>query len=131
MTGGEAVQLPWGIGPHEGHEFALLLAGAKQVAYFADYQPDDLAAFVQCHADFGWLTWRSFHAGLPFYSHVVFRRGFEDRACALVALVQSAPKGVDAQYERCLARLLSYTEDEIDAWLGWLRSLAKVPELKA
>ena len=127
-VGQSAAGLPWGIGPHEGQEFALLLAGAKQVAYFADYQPEALVGFVQGHAEFGWLMWRSFHAGRPFDSHVVFRRGFEDWACQLIALVQSPPRGMDAEHERRVGMLLSYSEEEIDAWLDWLRTRLDMKE---
>ena len=113
--------LPHGIGPHDGRERALLLAGDKHVAYFSGYEPDWLPDFMAACSDaFGWVTWQDAFRERVFISHVVFRRGHEERADELIALLTASPARWDAAYERRIGELLSYSPAEIDAWITWI-----------
>jgi hypothetical protein len=116
-------ELPAGIGPHEGREPVFLLAGTKHVAYFGDTQPDWLERFAREHCDsFAWVVWRQHWKDRPFYSHVLFRRSHVAWAEELISLVSTPATGWQVETERRIGTLLSYSQQEIDAWIRWIGS---------
>ena len=116
-----SADLPQGIGPHEGREQELLLAGLKHVAYFGHHEPDWLSRFASQHCDaFGWVMWRQVWRDRTFYSHVLFRHGHGASAEELITLVSDLTPGWHPDRERRIGQILSYADEEIDAWIDWL-----------
>ncbi|MBB4285815.1 hypothetical protein [Roseospira goensis] len=124
MTSGPEPDPPAGVGPHEGRELALMLAGEKPLALFCDIVPspyvwpDDRFA---PHVATGRLVMWEYREPTPDGRHTVrwlyyALPGEEwriDRAHALRAV-----PGEEACTE--LGRLLGYREADIRAFVAWL-----------
>lgn len=117
------MQLPPGIGPHEGREFALMRRGEKHVAMFTDYQPDGLDAFLS-EGGFSAFTDQREVRGHPYSVLFVNREGHAEAARTLCALTRNPPPGFDPDHERAVGRLLGYAEAEIDAFIAHTTGLA-------
>ena len=107
---------PEGIGPHEGHEFDLMRKGTKDVALFFEIQPDGLDDILA--EGFALLKFPQFeHGGIMYYTRIVYRMGFEGAALRLRGLVEVAPAGIDVTREHEIGKILSYTPDQVDAFI--------------
>lgn len=123
--------VPDGIGPHEGRELELMLAGEKPLAMFGDavgspYEPPE-ADFAP-HVSNGTIvrreaTYRPAPPALPCW-FVYFSRADEGwRIDAMHEInerlfVRREP--TTPEIERQIGRLLGYTETEIDRYLAWI-----------
>ncbi|MDO4997693.1 MAG: hypothetical protein Q4E16_03510 [Neisseria sp.] len=105
------------IGPHEGKELALMLAGEKKVALFEQGMlPDDFLPY---------LEQQKFHAirfypipKLDYCGWIVYESNSHNDALRLQDLiVASVGKGFLAEREREIGRILGYSEAAIDAYI--------------
>lgn len=133
MTPQEA-GLPEGVGPHEGRELELMLAGEKPLAYFCDavaadgIVPDgDFAPHVAAGTVVRWET--VFHdpaTGRPSVRLVYF--ALEGEAWRIEALhrihraVHTGARAATEADERETGRLLGYAEVDVERYLAHLRA---------
>ena len=113
----KAHTMPAGIGPHEGQEFALMRDGKKHVALFFEIEPEGLDAILS--EGFNLVMFRQFeHQGRIFYTRIVFRDGYEADAVRLKDLVQRDSGRIEPAREHEIGAILSYTQDEVDAFIA-------------
>jgi len=124
MSAYEVAEVPEGVGPHEGKEFVLMRDGYKNVALFFEIEPEGLKEILL--EGFSFMKFPQFeHLGVTFFTWIVFRNGFENDAIRLKALVEQNTKGVEPDREHEIGEILSYTRDEVDAFLRHTSSLSK------
>lgn len=112
--------LPQDIGPHDGREFSLMREGKKNVALFFEIEPEGLEDLLE--DGFVLLKFLQFkYQGKAFFTRIVFRRGYEADALRLKEIVSRDTKGVDEQREHEIGKILSYTPDQVDAYIHHLR----------
>lgn len=126
------IELPPGIGPHEGRELELMLAGPKALAMFcdeiahSDYFPEqDFAPHLEAgvivrreelYANAGsGVTTRCVYYALPGEEWRV------EAAHAIQLLIFSGGRRSTEADDIELGRLLGYTQTEIDTFLGHMR----------
>lgn len=123
--------LPAGIGPHEGREIELLLAGAKPVAMFTDFVPEcgiipdeELAPLL--HE--GRLVGRNGIFDGPNGGKVrllaVAQSDASDRLDMLFELMRAIYEGrrpYDESADRQIGQLLGYTDADIESFIIWQR----------
>jgi len=122
--------LPKEIGPHEGRELELMLAGVKPLAMFSDVIPSNYEwpdALFEPHVSSGVFVKREFLTdakdGRRKVRHLYFALPEEawriEKAHAL-SLMSFDAWCEDAE-ESCvqLGRLLGYGEDEIEVFIRW------------
>ena len=92
--------------------------GSKYVAWFGEFEPDDLEATARRHD----LVIERFSQDVLGVSGVtkittaiVYRRGYAEDARRLRALMERS--GFDPECEREIGRILGYTDADIDAYL--------------
>ena len=106
------------IGPHEGRELALMARGSKHVAWFGEFEPDDLEATAQRH-DLVVERFSKHVSGVKgatrISTAIVYRRGYAEDARRLRVLMELP--GFDPEREREIGRILGYTGADIDAYL--------------
>lgn len=111
------MSLPSGIGPHEGIEFDLLIAGRKNVALFFDYEPDGVSAFSDSE-EYVVERHRAIHKnGLPYTVLIIYRVGYEGDAHKLISYALDQSSKFDPDRERDIGRILSYADWEIEAFI--------------
>lgn len=105
-------ELPPGIGPHEGREYELMVAGQKRVAFFSDIVPIE---FVTNPSRL--KLERIDHPEL--FGIIFYLKGFDDEASDLARLMLAAleARGEEAELERKIGRLLGYAEADIEAYV--------------
>ncbi|MFE3837471.1 hypothetical protein [Pseudogemmobacter sonorensis] len=111
--------LPQGVGPHEGREFALMREGRKNVALFSEIEPEGLEEILAegfCLFKFPQFSLRD----RVFFAWIVFRDGFEGDALRLRQLLKPGMPGIDPAREHEIGRILSYSEEEVEAFLRHL-----------
>ena len=112
---------PVGIGPHEGQEFVLMRAGKKNVALFFELEPEGLDGMLA--EGFNLLLFRQFaHLGTTYFTRIVFRDGHEAAAIRLKDIVQEGCRRFDAEREHEIGRILSYTREDVDAYIEHVRA---------
>lgn len=113
--------IPFRIGPHEGHEFSLMREGKKNVALFFELEPNGLDLILA--EGFNLLMFRQFsHLGTTFFTRIVFRNGHEAAAIRLKEIVQEDCKRVDPEREHEIGQILSYTREHVDAYIDYARA---------
>jgi hypothetical protein len=121
--------LPGRIGPHEGREIALLLAGSKRIAWFGDieFAPEDEAAPLVASGQLKRELWLSEHGTTGV---VYFVPGAEDEVAELKTLtVDWLDSGVDADVADVrVGQLLGYSADDIAAHQARKREWEASPE---
>lgn len=131
--------LPKGIGPHDGRELELMLAGTKPLAMFSDLIPSNYewpdAAF-EPYVSSGALVKQEFltnaQDGYHKVRHLYFALPKEawriERAHALSLL--NFDIWCEEAEESCslLGRLLGYSEKEIEAFINWARERRGSPD---
>lgn len=116
MKNDENPEIPNGIGPHEGREFALMRENKKNVALFFEIEPDGLNEILQ--EGYCLLQFRQFvHLGQTFFTRIVFRDGFETDAIRLKTLVSETGKDVDPTREYEIGTILSYSREQVEAFI--------------
>jgi len=131
--------IPKEIGPHEGRELELMLAGAKPLAMFADIVPSPYewpdAAF-EPHVAAGRLAKREFLTDRP-DGHIVRYLFYAlpdeawriEEAYALSLRRFDEPCGEADECCAKLGRLLGYSEHEIEIFIRWAKmSSRSVPD---
>ncbi len=116
MPGTTDPDLPDGIGPHEGQEFALMRAGQKNVALFFELEPcglDDMLQDGFCLLQVPQLA----HQGRMIFTRIVFRPGFAPDAFRLLHLIEAPSRGFDPKQEHEIGRILSYRPDQVETFL--------------
>lgn len=120
-----------GIGPHEGIEIELLLAGQKNIAYF-EVLPEDALTHIYS----GELAYKKHHLpvtkdgqifAIP--AHFVYRHGHEEELYELITLMVNAgqlSKKFDAKTERRIGQILGYSEKSIDMYIEHAKSITRV-----
>lgn len=113
------------LGPHEGKEWALMMAGEKDIAFFSgelgqDYyvMPEEFLACVDNrHARIGYLQ------APDAYSHVFYRRGCEAKAARFVQVLELSRKHYHDtdDYDIETGRLLGYSEADIAFYIRHIR----------
>jgi hypothetical protein len=112
------VKLPPGIGPHEGQEFDLMKRGVKHVAMFINYTPDYIDEFLSDDS-FSSLSVLHDRSKFSYFRLIVYHKSHEAQAQELADIVATygeAPH-IDSAMERRIGQILSYSEEEISAWL--------------
>ena len=137
----DSLELPVGVGPHDGKELSLMLAGVKPVAMFYDTVPECGVIPRQEFEPF--VT-----SGRIMSKEVTFRRKskafvpavfvFYAQPWALAEMVQleeihrwiyDGTCADDAKADMQIGRLLGYTHEEISVYLTWrTQMLASVPK---
>jgi hypothetical protein len=116
MLENEMRELPEDIGPHEGKEFMLMRAGEKDVALFFEIEPEELTEVLS--EGFCMLKFPQFeHLGATFFTWIVFRKGFENKALRLKGLVEQSTSGIDSSREHEIGEILSYSRKQVDAYV--------------
>jgi hypothetical protein len=131
----EFPQLPEGVGPHEGRELELMLAGKKPLAMFSeaivlplsDFYPEK--DFME-HVSLGTLIRRDEiyrpRDGAIACQYVYYALPHEvdriDKIHNLMCEVWENGRKVTEDDERMIGRLLGYTDSEITAFLQWTRN---------
>ena len=123
-TDGEA-KLPPGVGPHEGRELELMLAGTKPMAMFSEIIPEEE---FRPHVESGrfvkvelWIQIGLKHCqAIP----CVYYAPPEEihRIARMVTLHREVWAGLRIMHEDYdweVGRLLGYTDWEIEQWLAW------------
>lgn len=112
--------LPKDIGPHDGREFSLMWEGKKNVALFFEVEPEGIEDLLE--DGFVLLKFLQFtHQSKTYFTRIIFRRGYEADALRLKEIVSCDTKGVDEQREHEIGKILSYTPDQVDAYIHHLR----------
>ncbi|WP_299440446.1 hypothetical protein [uncultured Rhodospira sp.] len=121
---------PEGVGPHEGRELTLMLAGEKPLAMFCDIVPSPYAwpdAAFDPHVASGRLVKDEIFTQTPDGRHTVRHLYYalpgeawriqEAHALSL----QHCDRGSAAAADACarIGRLLGYREEDIQAFLRW------------
>ena len=103
-----------GIGPHEGQELDLMLAGDKQLALF-----ENLPGHFKKHlAEKRFLLKRLHIQALPIEAYIIYCPGCEQQAETLERLLLgSIGKGFNPATEREIGRILGYSERDIEAYI--------------
>lgn len=126
-----AVVLPPGIGPHDGKELNLMLAGRKPLAMFCDTLPE-IGAIprheFEPHVEAGRIVSREMTFPPKSHDDIPIRFAFYAQPWTVAGMAElreihrrihegSLPNSdnVDAR----VGRLLGYTEQDIDAYLRW------------
>lgn len=112
---------PPGVGPHEGRELELMLAGRKRVALFAKHElPTEFNEYVsngkfESHTRLI-ETWR----GIEVEAVAICVSSSSADALSLLDLVESSTKrnGYDFGIERRIGFLLGYSEEEINSYIA-------------
>ncbi|MCP5366417.1 MAG: hypothetical protein H6907_17020 [Hyphomicrobiales bacterium] len=126
--------VPHGIGPHDGRELDLMLAGAKPLAMFSDVIPSDFEwpdALFAPHVAAGKLVREEFCTesvdGHYKIRHLYFALPVEAwrirraHALSLMHFDEWCDEAADACEQ--LGRLLGYREEDIQAFLDWTKKL--------
>ena len=109
------------IGPHEGIEFQLMKHGKKHVALFVDFRPPDLGNFLS--DEFKLLQFnQTTRDGTDYVTRIVYRLGYEKQAFRLRVLLEEDSYGVCSEREHEMGRLLSYTPEQVDAYIAHITS---------
>ena len=109
-------KIPDGVGPHEGLEFELMRTGEKNVALFFELEPDGLDSILA--EGFIMLQFAQFmHKGETYFTRIIFRNGFEIDAIRLKEIVTDNVKGIDQSREHEIGAILSYTPEQVDAFI--------------
>lgn len=108
-------ELPPEIGPHEGREIALMQAGKKHVAMFIGYIPEELPALL-VGGEFSTLEIEQFHKETPYTTTIAYRCTHRADAEELLSILETYGK-FSPEKERCIGRILSYTEHEISVFI--------------
>ena len=117
----DSPDIPFGIGPHEGQEFLLMREGKKDVALFFELEPDGLDLILA--EGFNLLMFQQFsHLGITYFTRIVFRNGHESAAMRLKEIVQEDCRCVDPEREHEIGQILSYTREQVDAYIGHARA---------
>ena len=122
---------PEGIGPHEGRELELMLAGTKPLAMFGDavgsaqeVPEEDFAPYVAKGVIVRWeAVYRPQGAGVPGRFVYFARAGEEWRIDAMHGINErlfAQGKLSNPEIEREIGRLLGYADSEIDQYLAWI-----------
>jgi hypothetical protein len=110
--------LPSGIGPHEGREFELMRAGAKDVAYFFELEPKGLAE-ISADPSFLAMVFQSCELhGISVPCWIAYRVGFEKQAQRLKSLVLDPSTGWHKAREYEIGRILGYRDEDIEAFVA-------------
>lgn len=132
----ELPELPEGIGPHEGRELELMLAGKKPLAMFSEavavpvsdlYPEEDFMPYVESGA----LIRRDeiYHPrNLPMAVHAVYYAlpGEEwriEEIHALQSIFAHGERKRSEDDERAIGRLLGYSENDILKFIEWARTI--------
>ncbi|MDO5091569.1 MAG: hypothetical protein Q4D61_08475 [Cardiobacteriaceae bacterium] len=112
------------LGPHEGREWALMMAGEKDIAFFSgDLGQDDYVMpeeFLACvdnrHARIGYVQ------APDAFCHVFYQRGCEAKAEKFVQVLELARRHYHDtdDYEIEIGRLLGYSEEDIAFYIRHL-----------
>ncbi|MFT6103611.1 MAG: hypothetical protein ACJA1E_000023 [Paracoccaceae bacterium] len=108
--------LPEGVGPHEGQEFDLMRKGKKDVALFFELIPEGLDGILKdgcCLLEFPQFE----HQGQTIFTRIVFRAGFEVDATRLKEIITDNAKGINPSREHEIGKILSYTPQQVDAYI--------------
>ena len=132
---------PEGIGPHEGRELELMLAGKKPLAMFyeavvlpvSDFYPKE--DFMP-HVEAGTFIRRdeiypSRHSDIPAHNvyYALAREAWRlEEIHQLQAGLFIDGKPWTAEDDRKIGQLLGYSESEIEAWLNWIRDKPRFQE---
>lgn len=123
--------IPKKIGPHEGRELELLLAGEKPLAMFSDIVPSPYKwpdAIFEPYVVSGALVKREYLTTLPdgyqvrhlFYA--LPEEAWRIEEAYILSLKQVDTRGDEAgECSARLGRLLGYSEDDVTAFLNWTR----------
>lgn len=106
------------IGPHEGIELSLMDSGEKPVALFAEVRPKDFDSFTQAEG----ISFFEFESpeklGITVPIWIVYRDGYQDDARELQRLFSEVSvSSFCPEKERRIGEILSYSEDEIQAYI--------------
>lgn len=108
-------ELPAGIGPHEGQELDLMLAGTKHIAMLECVYEE----FEQCLQQ-----GRFKHIAHDEYTHIIYAPDYEQKAQEFIKLIEeSRARGFVADLERKIGRALGYSEQDIEAYLRHIAHL--------
>ncbi len=112
------------VGPHEGRELDLMLAGEKKLAFFQDWIPEeDFAPHVAAgtiveakRREPGWPISYTYYA-LADHAYLV-----DDLHGAIVATHETT--GAERErWEHVIGALLGYTEEDVEAYLDRVRRI--------
>lgn len=109
-------ELPPEIGPHEGREISLMRAGKKHVAMFIGYIPEELPTLL-VGGEFSTLEIEEFHNKTPYKTTIAYRCTHRADAEKLLSILETYEK-FSPEKERCIGRILSYTEHEISVFIA-------------
>lgn len=122
---------PEGVGPHEGRELELMLAGEKPLAMFGDalgspyeFPEADFAPYI---ADGTFVrrevVYRPQRPGVPGRFIYFARAGEEWRIEAMHRINErlfAHGEASSPEIERAIGRLLGYSDSQIDQYLAWI-----------
>lgn len=90
--------------------------GRKDVALFFELKPDGLDEILE--AGFCLLKFPQFrHEGQTYFTRIIFRPGFEAQAIRLKEIITDNSKGLLPEREYEIGKILSYTPDQVDAFI--------------
>jgi hypothetical protein len=137
----EFPELPKGIGPHEGRELGLMLAGKKPISMFYEGLPVPVSEVYPeeeflLHVESGELIRHDeiYRLTDSISAHYVFYAlpGETWRFRAMRQLLQARyveRRAWTENDERAIGLLLGYSESEISAWLDWIRAKGPLSEV--
>jgi hypothetical protein len=112
------INLPDGVGPHEGRELLLMLAGEKKIAY-VQLPPDDFEPYIQQGIFYRILCGED--------GHIIYHPSYENEAKRLHTLIlDSWGKGFMPEIEREIGELLGYTSRDIEVYLKHAEQVFKL-----
>ena len=113
------------IGPHEGQELELMLAGSKNLALFEQgLMPDGFSEPVEAGI-FGVLKFYPL-PNVGYYGLIVYVQGSLEKAERLRDLiVSSVGKGFQEHIEREIGKLLGYSDAAVDAYVEKMKNKRK------
>lgn len=110
-------QLANGIGPHEGKELELMLAGKKQVAKFSDFIPASFVPYLETEKFHCKVSFHTIHEDIAYPTFIIYIPEHQEQAEKLIQLLKPELLVFDDTH-RQIGRILGYEEWQIDAFLN-------------